>query len=370
MPPALHDLSRRDLPGSGAEGERMRRDVARVGLLWLGLTVLAELLAQAELNLAPGSDKAELIRGAFTTLLVIAVPVFTFVVAMLLYSVIRFRHAGQPTVAGATIHGRGPIPIIWFAITSGLAILIMVYPGLIELPKVTAIASNPDLRVKVTGVQWTWQIEYPDLGIQGGQELVLPVGRTVTFDITSLDVVHAFWVPAFMMRIDAVPGQTTQVTLTPTRTGSFAADRTFRLQCSQLCGLDHATMMLPVRVLPAAEFDAWIKAQPKAPTAGATPIPGATELSLSARNTLFSTRRLEAPAGKPMTITFDNQDAGIVHNIAIYESATGPLVDQARSPLEAGPITQVLNVPALPAGTYLFRCDAHPTPMVGVLEVR
>ncbi len=347
----------------------MRRDLAAVGAIWLVLTVIGELLAQADVYPVAGSDKAADIEAAFRFLLAMAVPVFTFVLSALIYSVIRFRRTGTPTGDGPALRGRGRVPLLWFWITSGLALLIMVYPGLTELPKFVHAESSPDLVVEVDAFQWAWKVRYPEADVETVKELVLPVDRSVRFDITSLDVIHAFWVPAFAMRIDAVPGLTTSISLRPTTTGDYADDELYRLQCSQLCGLSHSRMVLPVRVVTEAEFAAWLAQQPRAGGGGgSTPAPGGTEISISAKNIRFSTDRLEAKAGAPTTITFINDDVGVIHNIAVY-GQNGELVDDARTAFETGPRTQVLVLPALPAGSYIFKCDAHPTEMVGVLDV-
>jgi cytochrome c oxidase subunit 2 len=350
----------------------MKRDLAAAGIVWVLLTLAGWVAAQLPLLPPPASDRGAEIQSAFRTLLFLAVPVFTFVVTGLGYSVLRFRrrgHGDRPPEDGPAIHGRGSIPLAWFGITSALAMTTMVY-GLVALPGIIGPDGTPDLTVQVTGFQWAWKIRYPAQNVESLKELVLPVDRTVHFEVTSLDVVHAFWIPAFGMRIDAVPGLTTSLSLRPTVTGDFQSDSAFRLQCSQLCGGSHALMRLPVRVVSDAEFTAWIASQPSA-SAGpaATPAPGGPTLSLAAKNIQFSTTSLAAPAGTPFTITFQNEDQGVIHNLAVY-TQDGQLVDNARTTLAQGPVTQTLVLPALQPGRYLFKCDAHPTQMVGTLEVK
>jgi cytochrome c oxidase subunit 2 len=349
----------------------VRRHVLAVAGLWVLLTVVGLWLARIEILAPVASDKGEDIARAFRFLLFMSVPVFTFVVAVLAYSVLRFRGHGDPPADGsgdgARIYGRGAFPIAWFAITSLLALTVMVYPGLSELPKLAAVDQNPDLVVEVEGFQWAWRITYPDLAVESTDEMVLPVDQSIRFEITSLDVIHAFWVPAFAMKIDAVPGLTTRLSLRTTTVGDYANDPLFRLQCSQLCGSSHAIMRLPVRVVSGEAFDAWVAANGSDGPA-ATPVAGATELSISAKDSLFSTDRLEAPADNPVTITFNHEDVGIFHNIAVYRQS-GELVGD-RTDLETGPVLQTLLLPALPAGSYVFKCDVHPTTMVGTLEIR
>lgn len=346
----------------------MRRDVLGVGVLWLVLTIVGEVLAQADIYPLARADKAVEIEGAFRLLLVMAVPVFTFVIAVLAFSVLRYRSAGRPETDGPPMLGRGALPLAWFGITSGLAVLVMVNPGLVGLARVLR-EEPPDLLVKVEAFQWSWNVSYPEEGVSGVRELVLPADRVVRFEVTSLDVLHSFWIPAFLMKIDAVPGLTTSVTLRPTEPGSYEDDPNLRLQCAELCGLSHARMMLAVRIVTAGEFDRW--AVEHGGGGAATPVPGGTELELVGRGSLFDSGRLEAPAGAPINLTFRNEDAGVVHNVALYEAGEGgQAIPGARTDLVPGPARQLLVAPALPAGTYLFRCDAHPAQMVTELVVK
>ena len=243
----------------------MRRDPVGVAVLWAVLTAIA-LVVVTSVDVLPAvrSDKGELIDDAFRVLLILGTPVFTFVVAVVVYSVVRFRRTGEPTEDGPPLLGRGPVPRAWVVITTALAVLVMIYPGMSELPKVIAVDPAPALVVRVEGFRWAWRVTYPDRGVVSMTEMVLPVGRAVRFDVTSTDVLHSFWVPAFRMKIDAVPGLTTRISLTPTEEGTYEADHTLRLQCAELCGIAHARMMMPVRVVSTEEFEAWLASQPPA----------------------------------------------------------------------------------------------------------
>ena len=108
---------------------------------------------------------------------------------------------------------------------------------------------------------------------------------------------------------------------------------------------------------------------PSASTAAAACTPKGTALKLVAHNMLFDTACLAAPAGKPFTIAFDNQDPAIPHNVSIYtdDSATTALFN---GDVVTGPKKVTYDVPALDAGTYFFRCDVHPTTMTGTFVVK
>jgi plastocyanin len=210
------------------------------------------------------------------------------------------------------------------------------------------------------------------LKVDNAREVVLPVDRTVRFDITSRDVLHSFWIPAFLLKIDAVPGLTTTISLKPTETGTFQEDPTLRLQCSQLCGLSHSRMRMPVRVVTQAEFDEWVKSQ-AGPVGGPTPSGPTTNITIVAKNILFDQGALTVPAGSAVALTVDNQDSGIPHNWSLYKSKDAAQAGEAPlagTKIETGPVKQSVTFAAPAAGTYYFRCDVHPTTMTGTFVVQ
>ncbi|HEY5630297.1 MAG TPA: cytochrome c oxidase subunit II [Candidatus Limnocylindrales bacterium] len=345
----------------------MRRHVAIVGLVWLVLTLAGLILAQVAFEPGAFSDKGQMIDATFRTLLIMSVPVFTFVIAILGYSMFAFRHRGQPDGDGAPLTGRGRLPLAWFVVTSAMALGVMVYPGLTELPNVVHLDAQPDVVVRIQGQQWRWSVQYPQSGAKSNNELVLPVNRKIGFEITSIDVIHSVWIPAFRMRVDAVPGLTTYMSFTPTGTGDYTTDSGLRLQCSQLCGLNHATMEMPVKVVTDAEFATWLAAngggQPSGPSGGGQPV--TIEATAGAATSGFATKTLDAKAGTAITFTFKNDDPGTVHNFAVTANGKTYATD-----FKPGPATTTVDVPALPAGNYQFLCQAHPTTMTGTLTVK
>ena len=123
------------------------------------------------------------------------------------------------------------------------------------------IAPTQDVVVDVSGFRWSWRFEYPDLGVVvngshgEGPQMVLPLGETTRFNVTSLDVDHSFWIPAFLFKRDAIPGLRNVFDITPTKLGVF------RGECGEYCGLDHANMLFSVRVVTPAAFTAWAQSQ-------------------------------------------------------------------------------------------------------------
>ncbi len=198
------------------------------------------------------SSSAGQIDTLYDVLLIASVPIFVLVMTVAIYSVVRFRARPGDTADGAPIHGHTLLEVVWvsipFLLVSGLAIY-----GWVVLNDIEAKQPN-ELRVNVTGQQFAWAFEYPAEKVRSN-ELVLPVDRPADFSVQSKDVIHSFWVPAFRLKSDAVPGLTTKIRLTPDRTGRF------QVVCAELCGIGHATMRQSVRVLPPREFDRWVRQQ-------------------------------------------------------------------------------------------------------------
>jgi cytochrome c oxidase subunit II len=228
-------------------------------ILWAVLTAagLAAVLT-VDFYSTVASDRGEDIANAFRFLTALAMPVSAMVVAVLVYSILRRGSSDLPDEDGMAFDGTGMYPKLWFGATAALTLLIIIYPGLWTLNGVIEKHKSPDLVVDVQALQWTWLISYPDQGLENQLELVIPVDTKVTFNITSRDVVHSFWVPAFLMKIDAIPGHTTTMSLIAVEEGDYSDEPLYRLQCAELCGISHASMRVPVRVVSQAEFEDWV----------------------------------------------------------------------------------------------------------------
>jgi cytochrome c oxidase subunit 2 len=164
-----------------------------------------------------------------------------------------------------------PIEIL-YTIVPFVLIAVLFYYTAKDENTIDAIPSNPAVTVNVTGFQWSWAFAYPQYGVNTDgnmwnpdltdaqnqaelPQLEIPVGETVNFNLTSPDVVHAFWVPEFLFKRDVVPGHPNHFSITATKTGTFIG------HCSELCGLYHSRMLFTLKIVTPAQFHSWISQQ-------------------------------------------------------------------------------------------------------------
>lgn len=200
-------------------------------------------------------DEVTRIWRIFTS---IALVIGLLVWGLILWSVIRYRRRSDE-LPKQTLYN---IPIELVYTTLPLLVVAFLFSVTMQgVDRVNALASDPDLTVEVTGFQWQWRFNYPEHGIDVVGEvdrpavMVLPEGATVRVVLSSTDVIHAFWLPEFLIKRDAIPGRVTQFDMKVTQTGTFDSGR-----CAEYCGLNHAQMNFTVEAVPQAEFDAWAAA--------------------------------------------------------------------------------------------------------------
>lgn len=204
----------------------------------------------------------------YHVLVIASIPIFVLVVTVILYCVWKFHvREGQELQDGPPIHGDTRLEVFWTAIPAVLVIGLVAY-SFVVLHDNEKRPPGQEIRVVVTGQQFFWSYEYPS-SVTGGAplrsySLYLPKGESAYFDIRAKDVIHAFWIPAFRLQVDAVPGITTNYRTTPTRLG------TYPVVCNLLCGVGHSLMRSAVHVVTPATFQAWIKSQVGKPSTVAT----------------------------------------------------------------------------------------------------
>src|SRR5271166_3969913 len=222
---------------------------------------------------AQASTQAHNTDLLYHVLVIASVPIFVIVVSVVLFSVWHFRmKPGEELKDGPPIHGNTRLEFIWTAIPTVLVLGLVGYSFVILHDNEKKPAREID--IGVTGQQFVWTYQYPP-SVTGGApinsyKLYLPDNESVEFNMRSKDVIHAFWIPAFRLQEDVVPGITTHYRATPDRLGSYP------IVCNLLCGLGHSLMRATVHVVPPAQFQAWIKSQLSAGgSGGATTSTGA-----------------------------------------------------------------------------------------------
>lgn len=249
------------------------------------------------------SDEAALVDGLFNTMMTVSVGLFLLVEGVLVISIFKFRRKPGDDTDGPHIEGNIPLEIVWTAIPAVIVLVIGVYsfevynrlggfdpdasgdsgiaqvammPGqdavgpfinasdkLASRPRRLAlgvgaspdeVSTGPDLMVEVKGLQYAWIFTYTDSGVISG-DLHLPVGKDIRLNIVAEDVLHAFWLPEFRLKQDAIPGRESELRFTPRLVGEYP------VICAELCGAYHGAMVTKLYVQPQDEFDAWLQEQ-------------------------------------------------------------------------------------------------------------
>jgi len=288
----------------------MQSGFSRMTRLWAGLSTaalgwfvgglaLADGVAgrpvDGEMGMQPGvTDIRHDQVWFYNFLFIIITGISLFVLGLLLFIIVRFNKRANPTPA--KFSHNTPIEIAW---TIGPILILMVIAIFSfrllykehDMPK-------PFMTVKVTGRQWNWDYEYPDQKIAAYTSqpmdeaaakasnvpyllastapMVVPVNQVVHVDVVAEDVIHSFSVPAFGIKIDAVPGRMNETWFKAEKTGTYYG------QCSQLCGINHAFMPIEVRVVSQADFDAWVASKATKPAAAPAAAPAAGSPAVAA----------------------------------------------------------------------------------------
>jgi cytochrome c oxidase subunit II len=244
------------------------------------------------------SDEAPLVDGLFNTMMTVSTGIFLIVEGVLIYAVIRYRRRAGDNADGPAIEGNVPLEILWTAIPAIIVIGISLYsfdvynnmggfdphsahaapmmenamnmPGTAMAATLIsteasgqvsqldtdadAVKKPAELTINVSGMQYAWLFTYPDNDVTTG-ELHLPIGKTVEINMTASDVIHAFWIPEFRVKQDAIPGRQTNLRFTPRKAGDY------QLICAELCGPYHGVMKSQVVVESQEAFDSWMQEQ-------------------------------------------------------------------------------------------------------------
>lgn len=215
---------------------------------------------------APASDIMSEIEKTILVFTIVSAPLMAITLTIIIYSLVGWgRVTGDepPMQESPAIRSNAIGTYLWIGATSLLAAFLVIW-GLVELATITAssygsVSANQQpnaikpIDVNVTGQQWVWTFEYPDQGKISSDVLVVPINTPIYFNVTSVDVIHSFWVVELGVKIDANPGAITNTGVTPNKLGNF------NIRCAELCGMHHAYMETQIQVVTQEQFDSWVR---------------------------------------------------------------------------------------------------------------
>jgi cytochrome c oxidase subunit II len=253
-------------------GQSVRTRVGTVAMVSAGLLLLGACSSERQDQVRrlampePATDRAPYIDELWRWSWLAAILVGILVWGLIIYAVIRYRRRSDDEIPVQTRYNL-PIEIL-YTVAPVVMVLVFFYFTVQTQNDVLAEAAEngeSDHTIKVVGQKWSWSFNYMEEDAVGGQNvylagtpaelptLVLPVDESVTVELSSPDVIHSFWVPAFLFKMDVVPGRDNSFSFTPTREGEFAG------KCAELCGTYHSRMLFNVEVVDRATFDDYLR---------------------------------------------------------------------------------------------------------------
>lgn len=251
-----------------------KKDIRNLVLIWVGGTLLAAITAGLSLSMhnpgllsptedmatthwlsAPVTPIAEAVRYNWAYTILIIFPFLFCPILTLVYCIFRFSE--KANAKASTFHENVPLEVFW-TIIPAVVLVTMAVPSYSILKRLDAPPGKPDMMIDVVGAQFNWQYHFPKYDVDvtddgtGESPLVVPVDKVIQLNGTSNQVNHAWWVPAFGLKFDVIPGRI--------NSGWFEARHTgyFKGQCAELCGALHAYMWIHVEVVEEKEFYEWI----------------------------------------------------------------------------------------------------------------
>ena len=249
-----------------AQARRRRR---RAGLLALCAVAAVVVLSGCTVNESlffdlpsPASKEASITQNLWQGSWIAAWAVGAFTWALMLWAAVAYRRRHRDEVPEQTKYNL-PIEMLYTLVPLVMILGLFWFTARDQSELLTG-ENDQKQTINVVGFRWAWGFNYLDEGVytvglpvgsgttNEPATLVLPVNEKVRFELTSPDVIHSFWVPAFLFKMDVIPGKTNAFELTPDKVGTYVG------KCAELCGVDHARMLFTVKVVERAEFDAYV----------------------------------------------------------------------------------------------------------------
>jgi cytochrome c oxidase subunit II len=321
---------------------------------------------------AGATEQGREIHSLYGIIFVLAAFVFVLVEGILLWCIVRYRRRGD--AAPPQTFGSSRALIAFFAF--GAVMVSVLFPfGERTLAFVLRQDPSAAIDIRMEAFQWEWTAVYLNEGIfttgrtlKEPMVMEIPVDEPVHVTLISRDVMHGFYVPAFLFMRNAIPGHPSTFTFTADKLGSFPG------QCTEFCGLWHSKMTFMLKVVTATDYSAWVQDRTLKAIGGTCP-PDGDALRLTAKDTSWNTNCLAVHVGAVFSVTVANLDQGVEHNFAIYPSlqdgiaSSNELFETGKFPGVATKSYQVTAVQSLKPGHYYFQCNVHGVAMAGAFIV-
>lgn len=236
------------------------RPARRRSLLHLAIAASLATIVVAGCLPTAVTRQGRAVNDLWTVFLVPAIVVAVIVWGLTTFAIVRYRRRAATSEAlPEQISGSTRLEIAWTVIPIAI-VLVLFWLTLGALGRIDE-QSDGGVEVEISAFRWQWRIDYPTDGVviiglpEAPPEMVVPVDEAVHVTLTSPDVVHSFYVPAFLFKRDAVPGRPTEFEFTVEEPGAYGG------QCAEFCGVFHARMTLTVRAVPRPEYEAWLAAR-------------------------------------------------------------------------------------------------------------
>jgi cytochrome c oxidase subunit II len=272
-------------PEPARTGKRGKRLAVRAALLIVGVLSLSGCTNDTFTRIGfpdPVTEQGKTVLSIWQGSWIAGMLVGLVVWGLILWAVVFHRKRGDKLPP--QVRYNMPIEIMYTAVPFVL-IAVFFYFTAKDENFINRVSSNPQVQVDVTGYQWSWEFAYPQFKTASGQAvnatgnmwnqdqpmtnqslpvLEIPVGESVEFNLTSTDVVHAFWVPEFLFKRDVIPDHPNHFQITATKTGTFLG------HCSELCGVYHSRMLFWLKIVPQQQFQQDMAAMQAAQSSGST----------------------------------------------------------------------------------------------------
>lgn len=330
--------------------------VKRLLPILVGLALLLSACGRADLSAlqpqGPIAEKQyELMKLSIGIMIVVVLVVF----AILAYVLVRFRRRKGQTEIPKQVEGSHKLEIIWTVIPIVLLIILVIPTVKYVFEFAEDYSKDKDaVQVKVTAHQYWWEFEYPQYGLTTGQELVVPTTKKIALELKTTDVLHSFWIPSLLGKIDTNPEGTINKAY-------FEAPKAgvYRGKCAELCGPSHALMDFKVKAVDDATFDRWVK-EMKAPAV----MPEDAQLATTFEKKCLSCHAVGDKGGTlgPNLTGIGNKEA--VAGILLNRDNENESIDEAK--VQENLKTWIKDPVAVKPGNHMPKVDLTPEELDGI----